>query len=276
MSILSSPFGQRGWYPYDADELADFIEENSSAPEKGAVHSMICPHAGYAYCGSILGQMMGLSATQPIDHVIVIGPSHYVHLNDQISIPLADTYQTEIGSTRINQDMMQHFSDGCIQDDAIHQNEHSIWMLLPFIQYFHPEATVSPFIVGELSQKSVAHFSTVLKPYITDTTLIVISSDFTHYGTPFNYVPFTENIPENIYDLDHQAISLITEKDAIGFWNFYHQTPTTICGRYAISILLALLDQQPVIDQCYTRSGDISGDWSHSVSYAGVAFGTAS
>ena len=84
--------------------------------------------------------------------------------------------------------------------------------------------------------------------------------------------PFTDNIPDNIHALDHTAIDFITRHDADGFWDWYHTTPTTICGRYAISVLLDLMDTTHVIDTCYTRSGDISNDWDHSVSYAGIAF----
>ena len=64
-------------------------------------------------------------------------------------------------------------------------NEHSIWMMMPFIHHYHPNATISPFIIGNLTREPLREFANDFAHHMSDTTLIVISSDFTHYGDSF-------------------------------------------------------------------------------------------
>ena len=88
MSTLISSFGQRGWYPTDPNSLRQMIQNNGYHSSPSArISAMICPHAGYAYCGEIIGKIMALSMNQKIDHVIIIGPSHYVSLQNKVMIP---------------------------------------------------------------------------------------------------------------------------------------------------------------------------------------------
>ena len=108
---------------------------------------------------------------------------------------------------------------------------------------------------------------------INKNTLLIVSSDFTHYGTSFDYTPFTNDIPNNIQKVDDTAFEFIQNKDANGFWQWFHDTPTTICGRYAIAIMLACLRNEMLLSTHYAQSGEITQDWGHSVSYRSAAFG---
>ena len=219
MSVLKSQFGNLGWYPNDPSQLYESIHTHLAEPISNAfIHSIICPHAGYAFCGSIIGHMMGLTQGHSIEHIIIIGPSHHYQLTDQISIPSASSYHTEIGESSVNHSFLQHFSDDAVKNDAIHNNEHSIWMTLPFIQTIHPSAQISPIVIGDLSMSHISSISTIISNHLTPHTLIIISSDFTHYGNAFNYTPFTDQIPKNIQAIDNKALSLIASKQGAEFW----------------------------------------------------------
>jgi AmmeMemoRadiSam system protein A len=104
-------------------------------------------------------------------------------------------------------------------------------------------------------------------------TLVIASSDFTHYGPRFRYVPFTENIPEQIRNLDMGAYEHIARLDSKGFLEYKQRTGATICGYIPIAILLSMLDKPAEAELIkYATSGELTGDFSSSVSYLSAAF----
>jgi hypothetical protein len=106
-------------------------------------------------------------------------------------------------------------------------------------------------------------------------TLWVISSDFTHYGENFDYVPFRKDVPKALEDLDRGAIDRILKLDTAGFQEYVERTGATICGRLPIALLLAGLERTGGKCQCqlieYTNSGRQTRDYDHCVSYASIA-----
>jgi AmmeMemoRadiSam system protein B len=53
-----------------------------------------------------------------------------------------------------------------------------------------------------------------LAPIVDAGTIVVVSSDFTHYGPRFDYVPFVDDVPERCATLDLAACSEIARGDA--------------------------------------------------------------
>ena len=102
--------------------------------------------------------------------------------------------------------------------------------------------------------------------------VFIISSDFTHYGSQFRYVPFSSDIPERMYNLDEGAIKLIKNLDSEGLLKYTYETDATICGRLPIALLLKTLEKtQGKLLQYYT-SGDLTGSYKNSVGYACILF----
>jgi AmmeMemoRadiSam system protein A len=114
----------------------------------------------------------------------------------------------------------------------------------------------------------------VLLPYWNDSTIVVASSDFTHYGAGFGYAPFRKDIPENLAKLDGGAVDRIEAIDPEGFESYVSKTGATICGRKPIALLLAMAREKGYTAKklAYTTSGEMTGDYSTSVSYVSIAF----
>jgi AmmeMemoRadiSam system protein A len=94
-----------------------------------------------------------------------------------------------------------------------------------------------------------------------------------HYGRGHGYVPFTENIPEQIKELDMGAYQHIANLDAKGFSEYKRKTGATICGSVPIAILLSMMSESSKAHLIkYTTSGELTGDFSNSVSYMAIAF----
>jgi len=108
---------------------------------------------------------------------------------------------------------------------------------------------------------------------VVEDTLVIASSDFVHYGRAHRYVPFTENIPEQIKELDMGAYQFIANLDAKGFLEYKKKTGATICGSVPIAILLSMMSEPSKAHLVkYATSGELTGDYTNSVSYMSIAF----
>jgi len=98
--------------------------------------------------------------------------------------------------------------------------------------------------------------------------VVIASSDFTHYGPNYRYVPFTDQIPEQLEVLMHQARKPLLSGDLDGFDAHLSGTGDTICGRGPIRVLLALLPEDASGRRIAAdTSGRMVGDYQNSVSY---------
>jgi len=128
-------------------------------------------------------------------------------------------------------------------------------------------------VAGRCSLETIKKAGTILKSLVDNETLVIASSDFVHYGRNYSYIPFTENIPEQIKKLDMGAYEHIARLDSKGFLEYKQRTGATICGYVPVAILLSMLDK-PVEAELtnYATSGELTGDFSNSVSYLSAAF----
>jgi hypothetical protein len=75
-------------------------------------------------------------------------------------------------------------------------------------------------------------------------TALVVSSDFTHFGPNFGYMPFRTNVEDNLRQLDGGAVEKIIAGDANGFATYCDETGATICGQDSIGVLLRMLPRK--------------------------------
>ena len=243
------------------------------------IRAVIVPHAGYSYSGETAGKVFDLLKKFTYKRIFVLAPSHTTFF---YGIALSDFshYQTPLGNIEIDNLAIKTILNSSVDSINIfndaHISEHSLEVELPFIQCILPDTPIVPIICGRI--KSYSEIADILSAFWDEDTLWVISSDFTHYGQSFDYVPFTKNVPEELQKLDGDALNLIKAKDFDGFQKYLERTGVTICGVEPIKILLKILQissknesiQSEVI--YYTNSGELTGDYSHCVSYAGVVF----
>ena len=105
--------------------------------------------------------------------------------------------------------------------------------------------------------------------------MIVVSSDFTHYGRSFNYVPFTENVAEQLRIQAREAAKPLLNADYDGFVDYLARTKDTICGRRPILLLMRVLAMQggaSAVRTGFDTSGRMTGDYAGSVTYQSFVF----
>ncbi|MBF0273876.1 MAG: AmmeMemoRadiSam system protein B [Nitrospinae bacterium] len=269
------------WYPGNKEDLLNKLEKyfqvvdadnNSSIKETSS--KVIVPHAGYAYSGLCAAYGYRSLRKKDIKKAIILSPSHTCFLTKN-ALPSSDFFETPLGNVSIDKKTLEKLTESFYfeENDEAHSMEHAVEIQLPFIQYCFPDISIVPVVIGHIGEEGLKESAVKISEIIDESTLLIISSDFTHYGANFSYVPFTENIRENIYQLDGKAIDYIVSKDPKGFSDYVSQSEATICGQHPIRILLELLPEKEKGELLnFYTSGDVGGDFSHSVSYASIAF----
>ncbi|MCA9434053.1 MAG: AmmeMemoRadiSam system protein B, partial [Candidatus Omnitrophica bacterium] len=184
-------------------------------------------------------------------------------------------YETPLGLAPLDVEFLRRLAEceGVTHHPSVHDVEHSVQIEVPFLQSALGETPLVPIVVGQFDAAATERMAEILLRLMDDRTLIVASSDFTHYGASFGYLPFHSDIEENIRMLDLGAYTMIEEKDCRGFMKYCDETGATICGRDAIGILLSMLGPESEAHRLsYQTSGNLTGEWDHSVSYLSVAF----
>jgi hypothetical protein len=276
-TVLTSPLGKMGWHADDPNTLArqveDFIQKATVQPSDDII-ALISPHAGYAYSGQTAA--FGVKAAKAkYTRIIVIGPSHRVAMQDILNVSRETFYKTPLGETQIDTEFVEKLLKYTIFKEIpqVEAVEHSVWIQIPLLQYRFGDFNLVPIVAGFCSPKTIQEAASILKPLIDENTLVVASSDFTHYGPNYGYIPFDQNIPAELKKLDMGAYDYIAKLDSAGFGQYCDKTGATICGRIPIGILLSML---PVSSKAellkYTTSGELTGDFTNSVSYFSIAF----
>ncbi|HIC91257.1 MAG TPA: AmmeMemoRadiSam system protein B [Syntrophaceae bacterium] len=267
-----------GWYEGSPESLMNqinsFFSKIKEGEVKGKVWALIVPHAGYRYSGQAAAYGYKLLQNQDYQRIIIIGPSHYVGFYG-ISFSKFDGYKSPLGTMEIDQTAYKSLSQNPLFTliEEADEQEHSIAIQVPFLQKTVRKAKIVPLIVGDLKKEDYQKVAESILSIMDDKTLIVVSSDFTHYGFNFGYIPFSDNIKDNIRKLDFGAIDKIIDHDFKGFLEYQEQTGATICGYRPVAILLKMLpkDVKGEVLKYYT-SGDLIGDYRNSVSYACIGF----
>ncbi|MBD3868143.1 MAG: AmmeMemoRadiSam system protein B [Acidobacteria bacterium] len=269
------------WYPADRDELQSEVRRmlaTEGDPDAGAdpVIALIEPHAGYAYSGQVAAAGFRQVRGERFRRVIMLGPSHHEYFKGA-AIPMAAGYNTPMGTVPLDTEVLGDLAGktGFLPGNTAFEKEHCLEIELPFLQEaLAPGWKLVPVLLGhDLPEDMATQVAAGLQHWYDSGTLLVASSDLTHFGHSFQYVPFKDDLPERIRDLDMGALDRILAGDREGFRSYVTRTGATICGRNAIDILMRMVPGSAQAELLrYDSSGNMTSDWKHSVSYAALAF----
>lgn len=245
------------FYPADPNDLKVMIDgfmKNVSTVEDDSVpRAIIAPHAGYIYSGPVAATAYAriIPAHNKFTRVVLLGPSHRVAFRG-LAASSASHFSTPLGIIPLDTAGIKEvltYPQVQVHDQA-HLLEHSLEVHLPFLQTVLDNFSLIPLVVGEANPEEVAQ---VLEQFIDDEhTLIVISSDLSHYHDYHTAQQMDRATSQAIEQLDIQSIGY---EDA--------------CGRGPVSGLLNLAKQHhfTVKTVDLRNSGDTAGPRDQVVGY---------
>ncbi|MDD5593799.1 MAG: AmmeMemoRadiSam system protein B [Candidatus Margulisbacteria bacterium] len=258
------------FYPADRKELAyqvdKFLSNTVSREVDGEITALIVPHAGYPFSGQVAADAYRELKGRKFGRVIIIGASHKMAF-DQIALPAYDFFETPLGQVPVDREFikkLKSLSDKIVIDNQPHDGEHSIEVQLPFLQTVLPDFKVVPILFGNISLANCQTLAYALSYLTDDDTLIIASSDWSHY------------YPSGVaVKLDSKGTGLVVRNDLEGYVKALAGSETEACGAPAIitTMLLApALGANKTKLLKYANSGDVTGDRSKVVGYAAVVF----
>ncbi|RME50197.1 MAG: AmmeMemoRadiSam system protein B, partial [Deltaproteobacteria bacterium] len=249
----------------------------------GEPFAFIVPHAGYRFSGRTAATVFQVLKGRKISRVILLAFPHR-HRLDRLALPPFEAWETPIGRIEVDREAAEALrrSDLVTEMPQIDRDEHSAEIEIPLLTaVVGGETRLLPLYVGDLSDEMLLRCARLLRPYLDEGSVIVASSDFTHYGKRYGFVPFPpdERVEARLRALDLGAVAAIQSLDPGRFLGYLQETGATVCGRNPIRLLLAILalDRDRVAIEPrlldYETSGHLTGDWTFSVGYVGMLFG---
>ena len=244
-----------------------FSEKKKAAKTQRGVIGCLLPHAGYIYSGAVAYSV--LSQIKLKDNLVILGPNH-TGMGEAFSIMAGGSWVTPLGELNINTELAGRLLTRAASlraDELAHKFEHSIEVQLPLLQYFKNDFTFVPIVIASNALKDYQQLglqiaSVIQELHLEKETLIVASSDMTHYEAE-----------AAAKKKDAQAIEAMLELDELKLWSRINELNITMCG-YAPAIVLlsaakALGAKKGELIK-YQTSGEVTGDNSSVVGYAGI------
>ena len=258
-----------------AQEVDSFLAQHQGSQQFSNLAALIVPHAGYYYSGNVAASAyMTINPKKTYKRIFLLGPSHSVWLDGASVNTEADYYATPLGNVKVDRETALKLTEDSVftyHPDA-HDNEHCLEVQLPFLQRLFNESVppIVPIIISTNDFQQLIHIANVLKPYLNDDNLFIISSDFSHYPSyddAYEVDARTQRAIES-GSVSH-LIAAVEKNRRSGKRNL----STSACGQVAIITLLIMCNEAYDIRHLlYQNSGDISGERDRVVGYHSFAF----
>lgn len=257
-------------------EKANLLADAGPSEQEKQVLAIIAPHAGYMFSGRTAAAGYLAASKNKVKRVFLLGPSHYQSFHG-VALSSARSFATVFGDLEVDTAVVDDLGQTILfqMRPDVHAQEHSLELQLAFIRKVLGKVKIVPLLLGRIDDAAEASFlGNKIGEHLQDGDLIVVSSDFTHFGPRYDYIPFQDHFPERVKALDLEAFSHLSKPDLGGFFSFYKRTDDTICGVYAIATLLAMLPPKTegVLLDYRTSRDHVAEDDMNSVSYMAVAF----
>ncbi|MDR0501716.1 MAG: AmmeMemoRadiSam system protein B [Treponema sp.] len=267
---VRSPVGAGIFYPEDRKEMLKTIKafdlDNGSG---GFAQAIIAPHGAWSFSGALaanaFSSAMGRSGN--LRRVVMLGPIHDKR-EEGLFLSNSHSFYTPLGKILVDRNLSEEleFCGNYIEtNDIPHLGEHSIEILLPFVKYCFPRASIVPVLMGQPAAQYIKDLAqalhTVISP-ILDETLIVVSCNLS-----------CSNDQKEARNSAEECLRLFSEKDSEALANAILDGSLNACGGGLVASLLesGLLDGK---NSCPAADCMISavGSENNTVFYSAVSF----
>jgi hypothetical protein len=232
---------------------------------------LIVPHAGIIYSGSVAAY--GFKQLEGEDNlrIILIGASHTSRF-DYAAVDDNKYWETPFGRVEVDSDFVKSLANGTSIriDKSVHLKEHSLEVELVFLKKVIRNFKIVPILLGQTSEELLASLAYKLAYNFDDNTLLVVSSDLSHYpdwgAANVSDIQLIDSVLKGKVKVFDQKLKEIEDENLKGL-----ETPA--CGKDAIRVALKageLLGVDNFEKIKYENTGDITGDKSRVVGYASI------
>lgn len=275
------PYVAGKFYPDSKQELWNELNQLYASARplvniQQALQAIVAPHAGYIFSGTVAASAFNqIPPNASYKKIFIIASSHQFNYNGA-AVFTSGNYETPLGEVEVSVKTGKEIlskSEVFIEKDEAHNFEHSLEVLLPFLQKkITTPFKIIPLILGTSKASDCKEIAQALQPYFHPDNLFVISSDFSHYPNYKDACEIDNNTAEAICSNNPELLlSTLRNNRNRGIKNL----ATSLCGWASVLTLLHLSENKDChiskID--YKNSGDAEpyGDKSKVVGYCALA-----
>lgn len=249
------------FYPANPRQLHTMLYQylHDAQTDAEVPKAIIVPHAGYVYSGPVAASAYALLKKhhKQITRVVIIGPSHRVAFKG-LAVSRADMFSTPLGDIPLDREAVDKITKFPFVEylEQAHTREHSLEVQLPFLQETLDDFKIVPIVAGDATPEQVGQVIEAL--WGGDETLLVISSDLSHYHDYATAKMLDQLTSERIENRRYELL-----------------TPESACGKVPISGLLKLARDKSLSVKAIDlrNSGDTAGDKTRVVGYGAYVIG---
>lgn len=258
------------FYPESRQELSrvvtELLQRHPVPTTDRKPRILISPHAGYPYSGPIAGAAFRQIQGYTYDGVVVVGFMHRMSFPGA-SVDAREAYETPLGLIPVDLEavgFLQTQRGIASREEAHAAEEHSLEVMLPFLQVALGDVKLVPILMGSVSYEDAAALAEALAALAKrGDYLFIFSTDLSHYH------PYDEAVR-----IDERTVGAMLFETPQAVHRLFEGAALEACGRGPIltSLLLsaALGHLKPELVR-YANSGDTAGDRSRVVGYAAIA-----
>jgi hypothetical protein len=220
--------------------------------------AIVMPHAGYVFSGLTAAHAACCVKGHDFSKIIILAPDHRVGFKGG-AVSSAAAFRTPIGDVPVHADASMLIKKHSFLRSvaASDKSEHAVEVILPFLQTWLSDFEIIPLVMGRTN--IISDYASALEPIIDSNTLLIVSTDLSHY------LPWKEANKK-----DQQTIHIIETLDA----EQLAADRSRACGIKPLLVLLELAEKYNWKTNTlhYSNSGDTAGDKNRVVGYTTIAF----
>lgn len=282
--LIRRPVVAGRFYPGDPEALAaevdGYVGASRARDAAGAdspadagdsrPRAVMLPHAGYVYCGAVIGAV--LAGAELPRTLVLLGPNH-TGAGAPLSVWPEGAWLTPLGPVPVDGGLAAriHSRRPFAADVAAHAGEHSLEVLLPFLQRLPGGVPrIVPICVGVGDPDVLRAAGGILADAVRESgegdVAFVVSSDMNHYESE-----------SATLEKDDAALERVLACDPDGLLEVVARRRISMCGAAPMALALSALkslSDAPLRARLvmHDTSATVSGDAAHCVGYAGVRF----
>ena len=148
------------------------------------------------------------------DRVILLAPDHFFQLGDAAFGTTRHGFDTVLGPVDIDSDAVEGLLAGSAAHSCLFADDHGVRALLPFLRHALPEAKLVPVAISIRSKREDwQRLAALLSPLAGERTLIVQSTDFSHYHPHAKARLFDQHVLNLLAEGDGEKLARLNQPD---------------------------------------------------------------
>lgn len=264
------------FYPADEELLKKMVDSLIARAEPpaitGEIIAVIVPHAGIEYSGQTAAYAYKLITGRDGITVVMLGTSHRTDF-DKAAVQGKGAWLTPLGKVEVDEQLAQAIlkEDSYFADmAAVHLQEHSLEVQLPFLQRVLKNFKVVPIMLLFPTYEQCERVGKAIARVVKDKPVLLLASSDLYHGYSYSEAKSTDSFTlGSISQFNPKAFYQALTKS-------HREQKPLACGGYPIVALMiaarGLGADKPVVLH-HTNSNDVTGQrGGYCVGYSAVAF----